>query len=93
MAKYLSPKLTFTVQVFKEGKTYVSYTPELKVASCGETIAVAKDNLLDALRGFFKSAKKLGTLNEILVEAGYLRKNKKWIEPQLVVMDRLSLTV
>ncbi len=93
MEKVPLPNLTFTVQVFKEGKAYVSYNPELKVASCGDTIEEAKDNLRDAMRGFIKSAKKMGTLGEILEEAGYLRKNRKWIEPQLLVLDRLSLAL
>lgn len=93
MEKISLPKLTFTLQIFKEGKTYVSYNPELKVASCGETIEHAKDNLSEAMRGFLKSARKLGTLEEILEDAGYLRKNQKWVEPQLLVMDRLSLVV
>ncbi|MFH1170768.1 MAG: hypothetical protein V1704_04385 [Candidatus Vogelbacteria bacterium] len=93
MNKVVSPKLTFTVQVFKEGRSYVSYNPELKVASCGDTVDEAKNNLRDAIRGFMKSAQKLGTLEEILEEAGYMLKHRKWVEPQLVVLDRLSLAV
>lgn len=93
MKKISLPQLTFTVQVFKEGRAYVSYNPELKVASCGNTLEEAKVNLQDAIRGFFKSAQKLGTLDAILEEAGFVRKKKKWVEPQLVVMDRLSLAL
>jgi len=93
MSKAVLSKLTFTVQVFKEGRSYVSYNPELKVASCGDTVDKAKDNLRDAIRGFMKSAQKLGTMEEILEEAGYTQKRHKWIEPQLVALDRLSLAV
>ena len=56
----------FSIRIFKEGKTYVAHNPELNVASCGNTIAQAKTNLRDALTGFLKSARKLGTLEEIL---------------------------
>ena len=41
------PKLTFTVQVFREGKQYVSFNPELRVASCGKTLEEAKNFLRD----------------------------------------------
>ena len=63
------PKLTFTVQVFKEGKQFVSFNPELRVASCGKTPELAKENIMDAIRGFMLSAHKKGTLSDILGEA------------------------
>ena len=52
--KISSQNLTFTVQVFREGKNFVSYNPELKVASCGKSIDEAKDNLKQAMSGFLK---------------------------------------
>lgn len=85
--------LTFTIQIFKEGKTFVSHSPELNVSSCGKTLEESRKNLKDAINGFIKSAYKIGTLNRILEEAGYLYKNKKWLEPNLLVLDRLSLAV
>ncbi len=86
-------ELNFTVQVFREGKAYVSYNPELGVASCGRTIDLAKTNLKDALSGFIKSAQKHGTLGEILEDAGYVKKSRRWISPDLLIMDRVALSV
>jgi len=63
------PNLTFTAQIFKEGRQYVSFNPELRVASCGKTAEIAKENLKDAIRGFMLSAHKKGTLSDILEEA------------------------
>ena len=87
----ISPNLSFTIQIFREGRTYVAHNPELNVSSCGDTLDDAKSNLKDALVCFLKSAQKLGTLDEILKEAGYVRKNKEWVEPRLVLSGRLSL--
>ena len=83
--------LTFTVQVFKEGKNFVSYNPELKVASCGKSIDEAKNKLKEAISGFLKSAKEMNTLEEIMEEAGFSYKKHQWLTPDLLVMDRLSL--
>ena len=92
MATLIIPKnLTFTVQVFREGNLFVSYNPELDVSSCGETIDKAKMNLRDAMKGFLKSAAKIGTLDEILEEAGYIHKHRHWSDPELVVMDRVTI--
>lgn len=85
--------LTFTVQVFKEGKSYVSYNPELDVSSCGGTPHQAKENLKDAIRGFLEVVSNKGTLNDILEEAGFIKKQKHWEDPNLVSLDRLTVGV
>ncbi len=58
--------IQFTIQIFKEGRLYVAYTPELDVSSCGGTQAKAKANLLEAVRLFLEEADKMGTLRQIL---------------------------
>lgn len=86
------PKLTFTAQIFLEGRQYVSFNPELRVASCGATPEKAKNNLKDAIRGFMLSAHKKGTLADILEEAGFVRRKKEWRDPFLISLDRMTLT-
>lgn len=73
--KTVVQNVTFTVQIFKEEKVFVSYCPELKVSSCGKSIEEAKNNLKEAISGFLKSAKKMNTLQEIMEEAGFTIKN------------------
>jgi len=87
------PQLTFTTQIFREGKQYVSFNPELRVASCGKTAEVAKENLKDAIRGFLLSAHKKGTLHDILEEAGFVRRRNSWRDPDLVSFDRMTVAV
>lgn len=85
------PQITLTLQIFQEGKTFVAYNPELDVSSCGNTLEEARRNLGDATRGFLKSAKKLNTLDEILVEAGFRREGSHWASPRLITLDRFSI--
>ena len=89
----MNTKLTITVQIFREGKKYVSFNPELEVASCGNTLEEARHNLRDAMRGFIKSAAKMGTLDTILEQAGFIHKGKSWLTPELVSLDRMSLAI
>ena len=51
--------------IFKEGRTYVSYCPELDVSSCGNTIDEARKNLKIAVGLFLEEAEKMGTLDAI----------------------------
>ncbi|TVM00404.1 MAG: hypothetical protein CV087_13615 [Candidatus Brocadia sp. WS118] len=47
-------KLTAIIE--REGGGYVSLCPELDIASQGDTIELARDNLREALELFFESA-------------------------------------
>lgn len=79
--------------VFKEGHTFVAYSPELDVSSCGASVWQARTNLTTAVRLFLEEAEKLGTLEDILAEAGY-RKDEagKWDPPSLIALERVELS-
>ena len=71
-------EFAFTAHIFKEGDTYVAYAPALDLSSCGDTGEEARRNIRDAVRGFLTTSAKLGTLTEILEEAGYHREGEDW---------------
>ena len=66
-------EIQFTSQIFKEGRVYVAYAPDLDVSSCGGTREKAQKNLLEAARLFLEEAEKMGTLEQILEEAGFAK--------------------
>lgn len=76
-------EIAFTTQVWKEGKMYVSNAKELEVCSCGRTIKEAKKNLIEAVECFLETAEEMGTLDQILEEAGFLKKKRVWKAPKL----------
>ncbi|MHC2996921.1 type II toxin-antitoxin system HicB family antitoxin [Tepidiphilus sp. HLB4] len=49
-------KRTLTVIIEREGDGYVALCPEVDVASQGETLDEARDNLKEALELFFETA-------------------------------------
>ena len=49
---------------------YVSYCPELDIASCGEDIQQAKINLLEAIIINIEETKKTGTFDQFLEDCG-----------------------
>jgi hypothetical protein len=58
-------EIQFTSQIFKSGKMFVAYTPELDVSTCATTKAKAEKNLKAAVRLFLPEAQRLGTLQQI----------------------------
>jgi len=85
--------ISFTVHTFKEGQTFVAYVPELDVSSCGATNEEARRNIRDAVPGFRETSAEMGTLAEILEEAGYQRDGETWRAPEFVSLDRFTLSV
>ena len=79
--------------IWKEGKLYVSYVPQLEVASCGKTIAQAKKNIKEALWLFLEEAEAMGTLRDILEEAGLTRRRQAWQAAERVSVSKVRVAV
>ena len=84
-------EIQFTTQIFKEGRSFVAHTRELDVSSCGGTQRSAVRNLKEAVRLFLEEAEKMGTLDRILEEAGYLKRNRKLQGPKFITTRRVSM--
>lgn len=63
-------KLPLTIKVFYENSSkdapWVSFNPELNVASCGPTEKKARENLKEAIDIVLEGAKEDGNLEELL---------------------------
>jgi predicted RNase H-like HicB family nuclease len=86
-------EIQFTTQVFKAGRTYVAHARELDVSSCGGTEERALKNLKEAVRLFLEEADKLGTLDQILEESGFVKRNHKLEGPKFISTQRISLNL
>ena len=64
-------KFKLTEELWKEGNMYVSYCPELDIASCGETVYQAKSNFKEVILINLEEAQKMGTLDQLLKESGF----------------------
>ncbi len=89
----MSP-IEFDAIIFQEGKDFIAYCPELDISSCGHDVDEARRNLKTAVRLFVEEAQKLGTLEDILKEAGYQRSpDGIWKSPRIVATEVMSLAV
>ena len=84
-------KIQFTSQIFREARMYVAYSPELDVSSCAATAAKAQKNLVEAVRLFPEEAEKKGTLDQILKEAGFVRRKQTLVGPRPVTSRRVTV--
>jgi len=82
------PTLFFTEQLFREGDAIIAYCPELDISSCGHSETEARANLQTALRLFLEEAARMGTLADILAEAGYDISQSLMLSPMFSVTTR-----
>jgi predicted RNase H-like HicB family nuclease len=81
-------RLTFTEQIIREGDAIVAYCPELDVSSVGNSESEARAHLQTALRLFLEEAAHLGTLKDILLEAGYHISDPELLTPTIRIEQR-----
>jgi predicted RNase H-like HicB family nuclease len=87
-------QIDFDGIVFREGSAYVAYCPELDVSSCGKSVDEARRNLRTAVRLFLEEAGRMGTIEQILEEAGYVADpSGNYIPPRIVLSETMEVTV
>jgi len=86
--------IIFNSTTFKEGEIYVSLCPELNVSSFGDTIDEAKASLKEAVEGFIEECEIMGTLEEVLEEAGFdkrLEPSEVWVPKEPLVEEKMAI--
>lgn len=63
-------KMRLTEGIWKRGNMYVSYCPELDIASCGEDVQQAKKNLTEAILINIEETKNLATFERFIEDCG-----------------------
>jgi len=63
-------KIRMTEEIWREGNMYVSYCPEMDIASCGEDVNQAKRNLLETILINIEETKNMGTFEQFIEECG-----------------------
>ena len=84
-------EIQLTTRIFKERRVFVAHAIELDVSSCGGSEVRALRNLKEAVRLFLEEAERMGTLEQILKEAGYSVGKRKIASPSFVSVQRITL--
>ena len=63
-------RFCLTEEIWKESNMYVSYCPELDIASCGEDVHQAKKNLMEAILINIEETRKMGTFERFIEDCG-----------------------
>jgi predicted RNase H-like HicB family nuclease len=78
-------------EIFQEGDLYVAVCPDLEVSSFGDTVAEARQSLHEALEAFVQACEQMGTLTEVLEEAGFAQEKQHWMARQPVAAELVAV--
>lgn len=88
--------IIITMELFREDNQIVAYCPHLNVSSFGDSPEEAKASLKEAVSLFLEECQKIGTLNEVLEEAGYHFESKphpRWVPPSPLETEKLEVAI
>lgn len=86
-------KLDFRIEIFKENGQFVAVAPELNVSSFGDTQEQAKSSLYEAVELFLEECKRMGTLEDVLEEAGFKIEHQLWTSKNPLLSGRMALGI
>lgn len=82
-------EIQLNASIWKEGDTHIAYNPQLDISSCGDTPEEAQLHLREAVSAFIEEAHSMGTLPQILEEAGF-RGEAEWKAPTIGVTETMK---
>jgi predicted RNase H-like HicB family nuclease len=87
-------QLKVTIEIWQKGKWYVATCPELDFVSQGTSPEEARRNLLEVIEIQFEEMQALGTLEDYLLECGYVQDNGALIpQSELVSFEKSAVQV
>ena len=83
-------KIVYRAEFFREGELYIGVAPELSISSFGETLDAARASLQEAVEAFLEECDRMGTLQEVMEEAGFVRRGDTWLPRQPVAAELMT---
>jgi predicted RNase H-like HicB family nuclease len=85
--------IEYTLQIWQEGDQYVAHAMPLDVMSSGATPTKARNALDEAVKLLLLTAEDMGTIEEIVEEAGYVLERGKCKSPAWISVEKHHIAI
>ena len=82
--KKASLKISLPITIFKEGKSYVAYSPALDLSTSAPTYSKVQKRFSEAVELFFEELVSMGTVDTVLTDLGWQKVKANWQPPTVV---------
>jgi predicted RNase H-like HicB family nuclease len=87
----MKQRIVYRAEFFKEEDVYVGLAPDLNVSTFGETLEEARQSLQEAVEAFVEECQRMGTFEEVMEEAGFVKRGDSWVSRQPVMAELLTI--
>lgn len=91
--KNINFKFNLPVNVLREGKKFVAYSPVLDLSTSGDSFEEVNRRFIEITKIFFEEIISKGTIDEVLSDLGWQKTTKEWQPPVLIAQQSESINV
>lgn len=91
----LNKNLSFnlSVQITKQNKRFVAYTPALDISTSGKSEKEARARFAELANLFLEEIVEAKTADDVLSELGWKKVQKQWTPPKVVSSQSIGLKI
>lgn len=93
MKKKVTISVDIPVVFMREGKQFVAFSPVLDVATSAMTFEKAKKRFEESVEIFFEEVAGKGTLDEVLQDLGWQKRDQHWEPPTIIGHETERVTI
>jgi len=82
--KQIKIKTKLPVSIFREGDSFIAYTPALDISTSGKSYSQVKKRFSELVETFLEEIVKTGNLNAVLSDLGWEKIKKQWMPPAMI---------
>jgi len=82
--KQIKIKTKLPVSIFREGDSFIAYTPALDISTSGKSYSQVKKRFGELVETFLEEIVKTGNLNDVLSDLGWEKIKKQWMPPAMI---------
>ena len=86
-------RIVYQIQESGSGSTYQAVCPELIITAFGDSPEAAREALRSQVSMYLEDSDQLGTLDEVLIEAGFYFDGEAWISNEVVPVNDPNIVI
>lgn len=85
--------LKIPISFFKEGKTFIAYSPVLDLSTSASSFKKAQERFSEVVQIFFEELTEKETTDEVLSGLGWVKIKKEWTPPIPISHELTDISV
>ena len=86
-------RIVYEIQETQSGSTYQAVCPELIMIALGDSPEAAREALRSQVSMYLEDCDELGTLDEVLIEAGFYYDGQAWMSNEVVPVKDPNIVI